>query len=118
MIREVKLKTNGGFGRDRTSGWIADDPGEVNCSVVVREIYLLDNVWILADHGFHEVVVSRVEGSARIKDESDSRVVLGFVTQSHLKGDMSHSRAMNRDRDWRLGGLRDQYNRILVKDHT
>ena len=80
MIREVELKTNGQFGCDGTFSKRADNPREDNCSLVIREIYLLDNVRILADHGFHEVVVGRVEGRARMEDASDTRAVLGFIT--------------------------------------
>jgi hypothetical protein len=74
----MELKTNGQFGCDGTLGQRADNPREGNRSVVVREIYLLDNVWILVDHGFHEVVLSCVEGSVRIEDTLDSRQSLGL----------------------------------------
>ncbi len=80
MIQEVELKTDGLFGRDGTFGWKADNPGENNRDVVIREIFLLNDVQILADHRFHEVIFSRVEGSARIKDASDSRADLDFIT--------------------------------------
>ncbi len=80
MIREVELKIDGLFCCDGTFGRRADNPREDNCSVVVEEIYLLDDLRILADHGFHEVVVGRVEGIIRIKNALDTQAVLGFVT--------------------------------------